>query len=170
METLGQGRFLQLVRDGRWEYCDRVKGMGAVMVFSCTPGGAILLVEEYRTAIGCRCVCFPAGLSGDEGPESDAEAARRELREEAGYEAEKVEFLFKGPSSPGMASEMVSYFRATGLHRVGQGGGIEGEDITVREVPREEIDDWLAAQEAAGVAIDPRVYTGLYFLGIPCRR
>ena len=164
METLYKGKFLNMVRVGRWEYCERVNNTGAVMVFACTPENKVLLVEEFRPPVGQRCLCFPAGLSGDEGPESDAAAARRELLEETGYEADTVEFLFHGPSSPGLTSECLSFFLATGLRRVAAGGGVESEDITVREAPLEDIDAWLAAQVEQGIALDPRIYTGLYFL------
>ena len=164
METLYQGKFLNMVREGRWEYCERVNNTGAVMVFACTPERKVLLVEEFRPPIGKRCLCFPAGLSGDEGPESDAAAARRELFEETGYEAGEIRFLFHGPSSPGLTSESLSFYLAADLRRVASGGGVEGENITVREAPLDDIDAWLAAQVEQGIALDPRIYTGLYFL------
>ena len=164
METLYQGKFLNMVREGRWEYCERVNNTGAVMVFACTPERKVLLVEEFRPPIGKRCLCFPAGLSGDEGPESDAAAARRELLEETGYEAGEIRFLFHGPSSPGLTSESLSFYLATDLRRVAPGGGVEGENITVREAPLDDIDAWLAAQVEQGIALDPRIYTGPYFL------
>lgn len=164
METLHEGKFLTLVKDGRWEYCERVRNICAVMVFACTPEGKVLLVEEYRPPIHSRCLCFPAGLSNDEGPESDETAARRELEEETGYTADEVRYLFTGPSSPGLTSETLKFYLATGLRRVGSGGGVDTEEITVREAPLEDIDNWLAEQAAASIAIDPRIYTGLYFL------
>ncbi len=164
MEKLYEGKFLNMVREGRWEYCERVNNTGAVMVFACTPERKVLLVEEFRPPIGQRCLCFPAGLIGDEGPESDAAAARRELLEETGYEAAEMTFLFHGPSSPGLTSESLSFYLATGLRRVAAGGGVDSEDITVREAPLDDIDAWLAAQVEQGIALDPRIYTGLYFL------
>ena len=164
METLYKGKFLNMVREGRWDYCERVNQTGAVMVFACTPEGKVLLVEEFRPPIGRRCLCFPAGLSGDEGPESDAEAARRELLEETGYEAAEMKFLFHGPSSPGLTSESLSFYLASGLRRVGEGGGVEQERIVVREAPLDDIDAWLATQVELGIALDPRIFTGLYFL------
>ncbi len=163
-EALYEGKFLNLVREGRWEFCERVRQTGAVMVFALTPEGQVLLVEEFRPPIASRCLCFPAGLSGDEGAESDEAAARRELLEETGYEAASLRYLFTGPSSPGLTSEKVSFYLATGLRRVAEGGGVDNEAITVREAPLADIDAWLAERMAEGVAIDPRVYTGLYFL------
>ncbi|MBE6435824.1 MAG: NUDIX hydrolase [Akkermansiaceae bacterium] len=164
METLYQGKFLNMVREGRWEYCERVNQTSAVMVFACTPGGKVLLVEEFRPPIGKQSLCFPAGLSGDEGPESDAVAARRELLEETGYEATGMRYLFTGPSSPGLTSETLSFYLATDLKKVAAGGGVDNENIIVHEAPLDTIDAWLAEQTAAGKSIDPRIYTGLYFL------
>ncbi|MBQ9094807.1 MAG: NUDIX hydrolase [Akkermansia sp.] len=164
METLYQGKFLNMVREGRWEYCERVNQTSAVMVFACTPGGKVLLVEEFRPPIGKQSLCFPAGLSGDEGPESDAVAARRELLEETGYEAAGMRYLFTGPSSPGLTSETLSFYLATDFKKVAAGGGVDNENIIVHEAPLDTIDAWLAEQTAAGKSIDPRIYTGLYFL------
>lgn len=164
METLYQGKFLNMVREGRWEYCERVNQTSAVMVFACTPGGKVLLVEEFRPPIGKQSLCFPAGLSGDEGPESDAVAARRELLEETGYEAAGMRYLFTGPSSPGLTSETLSFYLATDLKKVAAGGGVDNENIIVHEAPLDTIDAWLAEQTVAGKSIDPRIYTGLYFL------
>ncbi len=163
-EQLYGGKFLNLVREGRWEYCERVRQTRAVMVFAATPEGKVLLVEEYRPPIGQRCLCFPAGLSGDEGEESDLQAAQRELLEETGYEAAGMRYLFSGPSSPGLSSETLSFYLATGLRRVGRGGGVDNENITVHEAPLADIDAWLAARVAEGTALDPRIFSGLYFL------
>lgn len=168
-ETLWQGRFLEIKKaDGRWEYAVRPHDMGAVMIFALTPDRKMILVEEYRLPIGKACICAPAGLCGDEREESAECAARRELLEEAGYAADSFSFLFNGPSSPGLTSESVSFFLAQGLHRVGKGGGVDTEEITVHEVPLQEADAWLTRQMEAGKAVDPRVYTGLYFLTKLC--
>ncbi len=153
-----------MVREGSWEYCARVNDTAAAMIFACTPEEKVLLVEEYRPPIGVQSICFPAGLIGDDGPESGAVAARRELLEETGYEAEDMRYLFTGPSSPGLTSEIVAFYLAGGLRKVAAGGGVDNENIIVHEVPLADIEAWLGAQMAAGKSIDPRVYTGLYFL------
>lgn len=163
-ENLYSGKFLNLAREGRWEFCERVNDTRAAMIFACTPDNKVLLVEEFRPPVGARCLCFPAGLVGDVAPESAAAAATRELEEETGYTAARMQFLFSGPSSPGLTSEMLSFFLATGLSRVSQGGGVDGENITVHEVPMDSIDSWLAQKDAEGVLIDARIYAGLYFL------
>ena len=50
------------------------------------------------------------------------------------------------------------------MKKVAAGGGVDNENILVHEVPLADIDAWLNEQMAAGKSIDPRVYTGLYFL------
>lgn len=164
MEMLCHGRFVNLVRDGRWEYCERVNDTTAAMIFARTPEGRILLVEEYRPPIRQQSICFPAGLIGDVEAEDAENAARRELLEETGYEARTMRFLYAGPSSPGITSEYISFFLASDLVHRGQGGGVQGENIIVHEVPEEGIDAWLEAQRAVGKAVDPRIYAGLYAL------
>ena len=164
METLYEGKFLTMVRNGCWEYCERVNNTAAAMIFACTPEGEVLLVEEYRPPIAAQSICFPAGLIGDVAPESGSVAAKRELLEETGYEAAEMRYLFTGPSSPGLTSETVAFYLASGLVQKSAGGGVEDENIIVHKVPMAGIDAWLTEQMAAGKSIDPRVYTGLYFL------
>lgn len=163
-ETLYQGKFLNMAKEGRWEFCERVNNTTAVMIFAATEDNCVLLVEEMRPPIGMRCICFPAGLCGDVAPESSGSAAMRELLEETGYTAADMQFLFTGPSSPGLTSETLHFFLARGLQKRTAGGGVDGENITVHEVPLADIDSWLQSRMAAGIAVDPRVYTGLYFL------
>ena len=164
-EYLYQGKFISLCQEGTWEYCERVNATPAVMIFALTPERKVLLVEEFRPPIGQRCLCFPAGLCGDEFAGEAAQlAAQRELLEETGYQAAEMRYLFEGPSSPGLSSETVGFFIASGLRRVNAGGGVDGENIRVHEAPLEGIDAWLQARAADGVALDPRLYTGLYFL------
>jgi len=165
--TLFAGKFLSLVREGHWEYAERVKVNGAAIIVAVTEEEKLLLVEQYRIPVHARTIEMPAGIIGDEcgtTAESNAEAARRELLEETGYIAEHLEELTRGASSSGLASEIVVLFRATGLRRVSNGGGVEHEEITVHEVPLGEAHDWLAAKSRAGLLIDPKVYAGLYFL------
>ena len=75
-----------------------------------------------------------------------------------------MQYLFTGPSSPGLTSESLSFFLAKGLQKVGVGGGVENENIVVHEVPLAEIEPWLMEKDAAGVSIDPRIFTGIYFI------
>ena len=166
--TLFKGKFLALVKEGRWEYADRVGATGAAIILAVTPEEKILLVEQYRIPVHARTVELPAGITGDSGDvESDAEAAKRELLEETGWEAAKIEELMTGPASSGLTSETVTIFLATDLKRVHAGGGIENENITVHEIALRELDGWLARKRGEGCLIDPKLYAGLYFLQQP---
>lgn len=168
-QKLHQGRFLELCQTAEgWEYCARVNDTRAVMIFTHTEDDCVLLVEEFRPPIGRQSICFPAGLSGDEGPESDLSAAKRELLEETGYAASEWRYLFEGPSSPGLSSEMLGFYLARGLTRQGPAGGTDDEDITLHKVQLAQVHTWLQEQMQAGKSIDPRVYTGLYFIQAHC--
>ena len=166
--TLYTGKFLALVKEGHWEYADRTNATGAAIIVAVTEEQKLLLVEQYRIPVHARTVELPAGIIGDEPGSSDeaqAEAARRELVEETGYEAGQLEALPHGPASSGLASETVTLFRASKLRRVGAGGGVAHEDITVHEVPLADVHAWLEAKAKSGVLVDSKVYAGLYFVG-----
>src|SRR5580704_962214 len=166
-ETLKTSKFLALIKEGHWEYVDRVNATGAALIIAVTADEKVLLVEQYRIPVHARTIELPAGIIGDEpgnANESHAGAARRELLEETGYAAEKIEALTTGPACSGITSERVTLFRATGLRRTGKGGGVAHEDITVHEVPLAEIESWLEAKAKTGVLVDPKVYAGLFFL------
>lgn len=83
--SLCRGKFLELLKEGRWEYVRRVNANGAVMIVAVTEDGELLLVEEYRVPLHALTIGLPAGISGDEGEESTLQSARRELEEETGY-------------------------------------------------------------------------------------
>jgi ADP-ribose pyrophosphatase len=161
------GRFLALVREGHWEYAERVNATGAAIIVAVTENSRLLLVEQYRIPCHARTIELPAGIIGDEPSardESHAETARRELLEETGYAAERMESLVTGPASSGLASELVTLFRATGLRRETSGGGVGHESIIVHEVPLAGVHAWLTEKARAGLLIDPKVYAGLYFV------
>jgi len=165
--TLYTGKFLALVKEGHWEFADRVNATGAAIIIAVTTEQKVLLVEQYRTPVHARTIELPAGIIGDEPGstnESIAEAARRELLEETGYTAEHIEAVTTGPSCSGITSERLTLFRALGLRRVGKGGGVANENIEVHEIPRTAIVDWLATKAKTGVLIDPKVYAGLFFI------
>ena len=164
-ETLATGRYLRLVKRGRWEYADRVNAKGAAVIVAVTPEDKVLLIEQYRAPLDRKVVEMPAGLVGDEdnAHEHFAEAAKRELLEETGYECQEMIEVAHGPPTPGLATELITLFVARGLRRVHDGGGTEHEDIQVFEVPLAEADAWLRQRAAAGMLIDPKVYAGLYF-------
>jgi ADP-ribose pyrophosphatase len=166
--TLYTGKFVALIGEDHWEYAERTNATGAAIIVAVTEERKLLLVEQYRIPVHARTVELPAGIIGDEPGRSDeahADAARRELIEETGFEAGHIEELTQGPSSSGLTSETVTIFLATQLRRVGDGGGVAHEDILVHEVPLEQVHSWLQAKATSGLLIDPKVYAGLYFIG-----
>lgn len=166
-EVLHEGRFLRLHREGRWEYVARSNARGAAFIAARTDDDELLLVEQYRVPLHAPCIELPAGIVGDEAAfaEEDFEAAaRRELEEETGYRAGRMQHILTGPTAPGMSSELLHFYVATKLERIHDGGGVEGENITVHRIPIATIQPWLMTQMAAGKRVDPRVYVGLWFL------
>lgn len=163
--TIGAGKYLRLVRRGTWEYAERVGASGAVCIIAVTDDRKLVLIEQMRPAMGCPVIELPAGLVGDgeDAGEQGSAAAGRELIEETGFAAQHIEEVAHGPSTPGLSSETVGLFLATGLRRVGAGGGVDGEKITVFEVPLGEVEAFLREQTGRGRAIDLKVYTALHF-------
>lgn len=164
-QILAEGHYLRLVKDNRWEYVERKKAVGVVAIVAVTSAARLLLVEQYRVTLQGNVIELPAGLVGDEDhSERDfAAAAARELLEETGYEAREMELLTAGPSSSGLTSEVITFFKAHGLTRRHPGGGVAGENITVHEIPLPEVHAWLCEKTRSGTHIDPRIYIGLYF-------
>ncbi|MDE2404038.1 MAG: NUDIX hydrolase [Sphingomonadales bacterium] len=155
-----QGRFITAKQRGRWEYVSRARGIRAAVILAIDEEDQVILVEQYRVPLGRACIELPAGLIGDHDGNADEDpmaAAARELEEETGYAAARMENLGEFWSSPGMVTESFTLLRAHGLTRVGPGGGTEGENITVHRVPRAGIADFIADRRARGDAIDVKL-------------
>ncbi len=173
VSVVAEGRFLRFVKRGNWEYVDRVNVRDVAVLVAITSMNEIILVEQYRIPVQASMIELPAGLVGDEGQysgESLFEAANRELEEESGYRAKTLSLLVRAPSSGGMTSEMVSFVRAEGLTKVGRGGGVGDENITVHLVPVESAVDWLRERERSGCLLDPKIFAGLFLAGVPGMR
>ncbi len=157
VETMWQGRFISVLREGRWEYARRNGAITAAVIIA-VDDGHIILVEQYRIPIKERCLELPAGLVGDDhAGEAIETAAIRELEEETGYRAGHVDLLGEFASSPGMTSESFTLVRATDLVKVSEGGGEPGEDITVHRVPLDQISAFIAAKRAEGLMMDAKL-------------
>lgn len=155
--TAWQGQFLTVKLDGKWEYVSRARGIQAAVIVAIDDDH-IILVEQYRVPLGKRCLELPAGLVGDDNAGEAVEiAAARELEEETGYRADRIETIGFFHSSPGMVSEGFTLVRAHGLEKIGPGGGDAGEDITVHRVPLATLPDFVAAKRAEGVAMDVKL-------------
>ena len=158
-EIMWQGDFITVRKWGTWEYVGRARGIHAAVILALVDGD-VLLVEQYRVPLGGPCLELPAGLVGDETFGEAVEiAAARELEEETGYRAERIEIIGRFASSPGMVSETFSLVRAHGLTKVGDGGGAPGENITVHRVPLSQIAAFVAAKRAQGLFMDVKLLT-----------
>lgn len=164
-DTLFNGRYLRMRRRDGWEYAERTNASAAVIIVAVTPAGKLLLVEQFRIPVNATSIEMPAGLVGDQNEgESIQAAAIRELEEETGWRAGRIQYLMSGPSSSGMSNEQVAFVRARDLVRTGPGGGDHSEDIIVHEIALASAAAWLDARRREGYSIDPKLYAGLYFI------
>ena len=132
--------------------------------------GHVLLVEQYREPLGAPCLELPAGLVGDErAGEAVEAAAARELEEETGYRPAQVTMIGEFYSSPGMVSESFYFVRASGLEKVGDGGGVDDENIIVHRVPLGGVAEFMARKRAEGCTMDVKLVAllGPMLLGLP---
>ena len=167
VQIIAEGRFLRFAKRQNWEYVERVNVRDVAVLVPITSEDEIVLVEQFRIPVQARMIELPAGLVGDEEEfreEDLLDATNRELEEETGYRAERLTLLTRAPSSGGMTSELVSFLHASGLRKVGSGGGVDGEDITVHVVPLREARRWLRGREADGFLLDPKIHAGLYLV------
>ena len=167
LETIIQGRHLHFLKRDGWEFVTRPGIKGIVIVLAITNDNEFVFVEQFRPPINSRVIELCAGLAGDiPGAENETleDAARRELLEECGYHADSIEFLTEGPPAQGLCDEFLTFFKATELTQIHDGGGDHTEDITVHHVPIDNVDHWLKAQREAGKMVDPKIYAALYFL------
>ena len=166
LTMLGEGKYFDFVKLDDWEFLRPKAFTGVVLIIAITDDGKLVLIEQFRPPAGTQCVEIPAGLVGDipEHCEEDlVTAAHRELLEETGYEAKTMEIVFEGVPSPGSNAIILTFLLARGLRKVADGGGDDSEDITVHEVPVEDVFSWIQERRKTGSYIDLKVFTGLFF-------
>ena len=159
-EVRWEGRFIVAKTRGRWEYVGRSRNIRAAVILAVDEHDRVILVEQFRVPLGRPCIELPAGLIGDEaGSEDEAAetAAARELEEETGYRPGRIEALGEFFSSPGMVSESFTLYRAHDLEKVSEGGGVDGEGITVHHVPLADIAAFIADWRNKGHAVDVKI-------------
>ena len=163
LETMWRGKYIAVLKRGRWEYVSRTDDTKAVVIIA-EHDGKLILIEQYRVPVGGRCVELPAGLVGDEDRNATVEeTAIKELEEETGFTAARIEILGDFYSSPGMVAESFTLVRAHGVRKVGDGGGTEHEDIEVHLMARSEIPDFVASRRREGVAVDVKLLLFMNF-------
>lgn len=164
--TVYEGRYQRMVVRGSWEYSERTHAGGlAAIIIAVTPADEVLFVEQFRVPLQARTIEMPAGLVGDiTAGESIEVSAVRELEEETGWTAEQAEVLMIGPTSSGASSERIAFVRATGLRRIGEGGGDATEDITVHHIPRTRAAAWLVEKMNEGFELDAKLWAGLWMI------
>lgn len=161
-----EGKYQRMLVRGTWEYSERTHANGlAAIIIAVTPEDKVLFVEQFRVPLQAKCIEMPAGLVGDvHADESIEVSAVRELEEETGWTAEQAEVLMIGPTSAGASNEKIAFVRATGLRKVGAGGGDASEDITVHEIPRRQAAAWLVEKIAQGYQLDAKLWAGLWMI------
>lgn len=136
-----------------------VEHPGAVVVLAVDDRGRALVLKQYRHAAAHRFVELPAGLLDQPG-EDPLDAARRELLEEAGLEADRWQHLTTVHNSPGFTSERIALFLASDLRPADRGDFVaehEEADMTLHWVP---LEDLLAA------ILDGRVTDGPLLIAV----
>ncbi len=157
-EIMWQGKFITAVKDGKWEYVSRPNNISAAVIIAIDDGH-IILVEQYRVPIGKNCIELPAGLVGDQHAQEDVlNAANRELEEETGYRADRLENMGEYYSSPGMVSESFTLVRAHGLTKISDGGGIDDENIIVHRVSLNAVHEFIAQKQSENIALDGKIF------------
>ena len=162
-QVMCEGKFVRLLKRDKWEYASRARDINAVVILA-EYEGKVILIDQPRVGPDCRCIELPAGLVGDEDPNATPEAtAIKELEEETGFTAERVERLGEYYASPGMLSESFTLVRAHGVRKIGEGGGDENEDINVHLVARADIPNFVEQKRAEGFGVDVKLLIFLNF-------
>ena len=144
-KSLYEGSFLKLVKqkvllpDGKTSERDIVRHPGGVAILAFNKD-KLLLVEQYRKALDKPLIEIPAGKI--EKNEDIKICAIRELEEETGYKAGKIEFLGKFATSPGFCDEYIYLFKAEELSK-GVIGGDDDEFINIKEYTLEEVKNMI---------------------------
>lgn len=148
---LYEGKIINLKVDdvslpnGKTSKRELIEHPGAVAVIAITSENKIIMVEQYRKALERSLVEIPAGkLEKGEAPEF---TAMRELEEETGYTADKLELIQSFSTSPGFADEVVHLYFAVGLKKSTNGAALdEDEFVELMEVSLEEAEEMVRNQ------------------------
>ncbi len=130
--------------DGRKARREVVHHPGGVSVLPLDDQGNCYMVRQYRYPIGDTVLEIPAGkLERGEGVMT---CAVRELSEETGFEADTFQYLGGVYSSPGISTEVIHVYLATGLRR-GDSHPDDGEFLRVEKIPLDKLLDMVMKDE-----------------------
>lgn len=118
-----------------------VRHPGAVVILPIVDDEHVCLIRNYRVSVDQTLIELPAGTL--EPGEPPAETARRELIEETGYRAERLEHLHSFFAAPGILDERMHLYVATGL-TLGPTAREPGEEIDNLVVTWQQALDWIA--------------------------
>lgn len=124
--------------DGTETDFDYVSEPPAVVILPATPEGDVVVIEEWRQAVGRVNRGLPAGSTEPEDPSLEA-AARRELREETGYEAGRIDPLVSAEPANGITDSLHHYFFAQGCEPTGEQELDFNESIRTRTTSYDEL-------------------------------
>lgn len=115
-----------------------------INIIPITPEGKVVMIHQFRHGSGEVSLEIPGGLvEGDD--DLPADAARRELVEETGYDADELIFLGKVAPNPALQNNQCHSFLALGARPVGKQKLDEGEDIQVEEIDLGQIPSLIGA-------------------------
>lgn len=143
-ELVYQGRILNIYKDymalpnGHTAVWDFVEHKGAAAVVPVTAEGKILMVRQYRNALERYTLEIPAGALNYVGEPKDVCAAR-ELEEETGYRAGKLEWLMNVNTTVAFCNEIIGVYVATDLTATSQ----NLDDDEFLNVEEHELDELL---------------------------
>ena len=166
-----KGKFLTTIHRGFrgihgkkevWEMVKRNIHGRIVGVVAITPKNEVVMNKIYRVPLKSYVLEFPAGLSDKKG-ESEVALARRELLEETGYVAEKLELLVRTPVYAGLVEDEMAIYLATDVKKLMDPDYENAEDIGVITIPLSKLYRYLT-HPPKDLVIDMKIFGALYLL------
>lgn len=161
-ELVFEGKIFNIRRDKvlavseRIAYRDILVHGGASVIIPVNENGKIIMVRQWRQALNRQVLELPAGKV-DPG-ETFKEAAIRELKEETGYTANTVEYLFKMAPSGGYSSEILEFYICKNLVK-GETDFDDTEDLDIIEVSPGQAEELIMSDRI----LDSKAIAGILF-------
>lgn len=161
-EKIYEGKIVNLrvdtveLPDKKYSKREIVEHPGSVGIVAITDDGDMILVEQFRKPVEKKLLEIPAGKI--EINEEPKETALRELYEETGYNAGKIDYLFEFYTSPGFSDEKMYLFLATGLVE-GEANPENDEYIDIVRIKLEDLTEMILRGEIA----DSKTIIGIYY-------